>query len=60
MSNTYIMTNLELTILTAGWFTIGVIITSMVAMHLIDRAACRAYRRAWAEARDLYTSDAYR
>ena len=60
MSNTYIMTNAELLVLTAGWFTIGVIITGMVASHLIDRAAYRARRRAWAEARDLYTSDAYR
>jgi hypothetical protein len=55
MSNTYTMTNAALLLLTAGWFTIGVIITAMVATHITDRAKSRAYNDGWENAHNFHT-----
>ena len=53
MNTIHIMTNAGLLVLSIGWFLVGVIVTGMVASHIVDRARCDGYDTGYRHASDI-------
>ena len=56
MNTIHTMTNAGLLVLTIGWFLVGVIATTMVASHIVDRARRDGYDDGYRHASDIADS----
>ena len=53
MNTIHTMTNAGLLVLSIGWFLVGVIVTTMVASHIVDRARRDGYHTGYRHASDI-------